>query len=308
VVGALQIHCRDPSIVRTVTVVTNTLELARTVMRRGRRARGAWQTRRTEVEGRAPAAVVAALRAATSGVPSAEEQAWIDRIESMRRSLSASTEPLVIEDFGAGRHDEETTEQQQAAGQTTTRTLGKMTASSKPPRWAYLLFRLIRELRPETGLEMGACVGISAAYQAAALELNGTGRLLSLEGSSVLAERSTKTLQELGLDHRAAVRLGSFSDTLPGAAAELAPLDWAFVDGHHAEGPTVAYAEQLLPFLSKEAVVVFDDINWSPGMRRAWKQIQADERFSMTVDLRSVGLAVVTNTPPARRSLAISFG
>ena len=124
----------------------------------------------------------------------------------------------------------------------------------------------------------------------------------------MLADRSARTLAELGLSHRAAVRQGTFADTLGAAVGELAPLDWAFVDGHHAEEPTLAYTETILPALSSEAIVVFDDINWTPGMRRAWARIQADERFNMTVDLRSVGLAVVTATPPAKRSLSISYG
>ena len=77
------------------------------------------------------------------------------------------------------------------------RTLGDMTRSSTSPRWAYLLFRLIRELRPESVLEMGSCVGISACYQAAALELNGAGKLLTLEGAPVLAARTARSIEEL---------------------------------------------------------------------------------------------------------------
>jgi predicted O-methyltransferase YrrM len=250
---------------------------------------------------------MAALRAATTGSPSAEEQAWVERIEALRTSLLQSAEPLEIEDFGAGKRDRLDTQEHRDV-QTTTRTLGHMTLSSKPERWAYLLFRLIRELRPTTCVEMGACVGISAAYQAAALEMNGSGQLVSLEGADVLARRSTQTLDELGLGHRASVRLGPFAETLPPVLAELSPLDWVFVDGHHAEKATLDYAEMILPALGTEAVVVFDDINWSAGMRRAWESIQQDERFSLTVDMRSVGLAVVSAGRQVRGSISVSFG
>lgn len=241
------------------------------------------------------------------GRPSSDERAWVDRIEKMRAALGASVEPLEIVDFGAGKRDADNTQETREVT-TTTRTLGHMTTSSKPPRWAYLLFRLVREFRPETGLEMGACIGISAAYQAAAMELNGTGRLLSLEGSSVLAERSRRTLADLGLGQRATVQLGSFADTLQSSVDQLRPLQWAFIDGHHAEAATLKYTETILPALAEEAIVVYDDINWSPGMRRAWQQVVNDSRFSLTVDLRSVGLAVVSADAAAKQALSISYG
>ena len=44
--------------------------------------------------------------------------------------------------------------------------------------------RLVRELRPHSCLELGTGVGVSAGYQAAAMELNGVGRLLTLDGSA----------------------------------------------------------------------------------------------------------------------------
>lgn len=260
-----------------------------------------------DIEGSTATAVITALRKATLGRPTAEEAAWIERIERMRASLAVSVEPLEIEDFGAGKRDEENTQETRTVA-TTIRTLGDMTDSSKPPRWAYLLFRLTREFRPETALELGACVGISAAYQAAAMELNGTGRLLSLEGSSVLAQRSTRTIKDLGLADRASVRRGAFADTLADSLAEMRPLQWAFLDGHHAEAATMEYTEAIVPQLAPEAIVIYDDINWSPGMRSAWQRVIADPRYALTVDLGSVGLAVVSSQIATKRSLAIPYG
>lgn len=260
-----------------------------------------------DIGGRTATAVITALRKATLGRPTPEEATWIERIERMRASLAASIEPLEIEDFGAGKRDEDNTQETRTVA-TTTRSLGEMTDSSKPPRWAYLLFRLTREFRPETALELGACVGISAAYQSAAMELNGTGRLLSLEGSSVLAQRSIRTIKDLGLADRASVRLGPFVDILADSLAEMRPLQWAFLDGHHAEDATMEYTEAILPQLASEAIVVYDDINWSPGMRNAWQRVVDDPRYALTVDLRSVGLAVVSSQIAKKQSLSIHYG
>ena len=247
-----------------------------------------------------------ALHEALANRPSPEESAWIDRIEQKRSELARSPEPMQVTDFGAGRghrFDDGTADTEH----TTTRTLAEMTRSSKPAPWAYLLLRLARELRPDSVLELGACVGISAAYQAAALELNGHGRLVTLEGSDVLAERSARTLDELGLGGRASVQVGRFAETLSEAARSLRPVGIAFIDGHHVETATLDYLEQILPHAAGEAVLVFDDINWSEGMQRAWHAIEASGRFALTVDLRSVGLAVLSDTATGRQSLTIPY-
>jgi len=223
----------------------------------------------------------------------------------MRSLLGSSPALLELADFGAGARREGQNTSAQAL--MTTRTLGKMTESSMPPRWSYLLFRLIRELAPNAALELGACVGISAAYQAAAMDLNENGRLITLEGATALAARSSRTLEELGLADRAEVRLGAFADTLTGVIADLAPLDYAFIDGHHIEQSTLSYAEQILPSLSDEAVLVFDDINWSDGMRRAWQTILKDDRYALTVNLRAVGLAVVSKSATTRSHLSVGY-
>jgi predicted O-methyltransferase YrrM len=276
------------------------------VARYGRRVQGRLRVRKLEVTGRAPTAVRDALHAATAGRPSADERAWISRIELLRRLLAASPQPLEIVDFGAGKGhrfdgDESPT------GHTISRTLGEMTRSSKPPRWAYLLFRIVRALQPTSVLELGACVGISASYQSAALELNGDGRLVSLEGAPVLAARSRRSLEELGLAHRATVVEGRFADTLDGAISELRPIEMAFIDGHHVEDATIDYMERILAAVADEAVLVFDDIHWSPGMTSAWRTIEADPRFALALDLGTLGITAVSASAASRTTDALPF-
>lgn len=277
-------------------------------VREGRRLRGRVQLVRTNAQGPTTKAVLEALRLAVARRPSPEEARWVGLIEQVRARLEASQEPMAITDHGAGSRVEASTAVPGTnAAKVTTKTLGQMTLSSKPPQWAYLLFRLVRELQPQRGLEMGSCVGISASYQAAGMRLNGSGRLMSLEGADVLAERTRTTVGGLGLADNVNVVLGPFDETLAGALAELAPLDWAFIDGHHDGPATLRYMESILASCGPEAVLLFDDINWSPGMRQAWCSILTDPRFALTVDLRSVGIAVVSAFPEARRHLTLSY-
>ncbi len=234
-----------------------------------------------------------------------EEAELLDRIELFRQFLLTSPVEFEAPDLGGGTPV--STGPIPVQYRPRIRTIGSMTLSSKPRRWAFLLFRLMRELKPETCLEMGTCVGISAAYQAAALTCNGSGRLITLEGVAPVAQRARDTLAELSLDRRVEVRQGAFQETLSGAVDDLRPVEWAFIDGHHAEEPTLEYLEVVLAGAAPEAVLVFDDINWSDGMRRAWSRIRRDPRFALTVDLRSVGIAVVSESAARRQELTFPY-
>ncbi len=165
-----------------------------------------------------------------------------------------------------------------------------------------MLYRIIRELRPKQVIELGTNVGISAAYIAAALKENGDGgRIITLDSSQYRQALARSLHASLGLDNVTYVQ-GLFSDTLKQTLAENPPCDLAFIDGHHQYEPTLEYYNQVLEHCSDHAVLVFDDIRWSDGMKKAWRHIQADQRFELVVDLQSVGLcALDTNASDSSR-------
>ncbi len=182
-----------------------------------------------------------------------------------------------------------------------TRTLGEVClTSSMPYRWALLLLKLVRTLQPSTCLELGTCVGISAAYQAVALELNQRGRLITLDGAAPLAHIAHQNLDLLGLTQRLTVKVGRFSDTLGSVLREHSPVDLVFIDGHHDRQATLDYFEQIYPHLSPSAVLLCDDIHWSPGMLQAWQTISGDRRHILSIDLQQIGICRVggKGTPP----------
>jgi hypothetical protein len=58
--------------------------------------------------------------------------------------------------------------------------------------------------------------------------------------------------------------------------------------------------------LVDESVVVFDDITWSPGMRRAWQMLQQHPHVALSIDLWNVGLCIVKKAAcPAKHRLKI---
>jgi len=223
-----------------------------------------------------------------------EEKVWIDKIEKLRENLNASTTEISLVDYGAGKSDEHRTQQDMYTGKTVTTTVGEVCRSgSKSPFWSFLLFNLVREFKPAVCIELGTCLGISTSYQAVALSLNKAGKIVTIEGATTLAKCAEQNIEAIGLENVRVVA-GRFQDVLDEVLNESGPVDFVFIDGHHDEKATMRYFDQIIPFLANQGVVlVFDDISWSPGMKKAWKKIKVDERVKISVDLRKVGICLM---------------
>jgi len=198
---------------------------------------------------------------------------------------------LVI-DYGAGISGSIKTKEEMNKGVQSTAFVSNVCKASKPPFWATFIFKMIRKLEPSSCVELGTCVGISASYITAALEINGKGELLSLEGSPEIAKIATETLGNLNLK-KGTVVVGSFNEILGGVLESAKPIDFFFNDGHHDHDAVIQYFNESLSSLSDEAVIVFDDISWSAGMRKAWNEIESDDRVSASIDLRTIGIALI---------------
>ena len=220
----------------------------------------------------------------------ADEREWITRIEDLRAELAGSTAEVEVVDYGARTPELSLSKQEMDRGTAEKRVVGQIcrVAANRRPT-ALLLFRLIREFRPERRLQLGTSLGISAAYQAAALEANGRGHLVTLEGASALAQIARDNLQRIGLDHRVEVVSGRFVDTLEKSLESSGGVDYAFIDGRHDGDATLEYFEQLARRMGTPGVFVFDDIGWSSSsMRRAWASIVTDSRVTATASVGDV--------------------
>ena len=82
------------------------------------------------------------------------------------------------------------------------------------PKKCPLSLKLVRKTQPDLAIELGTCIGISAAYQSAAMQLNGKGRLISIEGSETIAALAKKNIESLHLNN-AEILCGTFKETLP---------------------------------------------------------------------------------------------
>ncbi len=240
-----------------------------------------------------------AFGAALNHQLSQEESEWVYRIETLRNELINSNIPLPPMDNAA-----EMTGNSRTASGTTVGQVCKQ--ASKPPQWALLLFKIIREFKPTWCLELGTCLGISGSYQAAALRLNGCGNLVTLEGAESRARISQENFSRLGLDNTEVVT-GYFQDTLNGVLDQHPPFSYVFIDGHHDGKATVQYYRQILPNLTASSVVIFDDIAWSQGMRKAWDTVIETPEVKVAIDMFHVGVCILDPAILMKKSFRIAL-
>lgn len=233
-----------------------------------------------------------------------EERELIEDIEQRRQTLLSSTKRIQVIDYGAGPNGTVRSREEMDRGVHTTALVADICKASKPVLWANVLFQLIRTLKPSSCLELGSCVGISAAYQAAALQLNGRGSLITLEGSPEIAKIADETFRNLNLQN-VSIITGPFHKTLKNAMEPIKPIDFFFNDGHHDRDAVIRYFNESLPYLADEAIIVFDDISWSSGMRKAWAEIENHDRVAASIDLRTIGIALLGNNLTAKGKFRI---
>ena len=223
-----------------------------------------------------------------------KKKKWIEKIKNLKKNMEASNANIQIIDYGAGISGSQYKQQKGASSEhVLNRIVGDVCKkASQPYLWSLLLFKIIREIKPQICLELGTCLGISASYQAAALKLNTSGKILTLEGAESLAAIASQNFSTLGLDNVNIV-IGCFQDTLKSTLSKLGHIDFVFIDGHHNETATLQYFEQISHSLSKKAILVFDDISWSAEMKRAWNNIIMDKRIKISFDLHKLGICIV---------------
>ncbi|MEI2418819.1 class I SAM-dependent methyltransferase [Arthrospira platensis SPKY2] len=222
---------------------------------------------------------------------SSDEKQSIKTIELLRKEIERSTEPIEILNYGTSKRKPRSLVESEQ-GWVSNSTVGAVCKrGSKNHLWGRFLMQLIGHMSPHLCLELGTCVGISAAYQATSLAKTG-GKLVTIEGSPVLVKIAKKNIERLNLSDYVDFVTGSFQSTLSMVLDKYKVFDYVFIDGHHDEIATYQYFEQIYPYLSTNAIIIFDDINWSEGMQKVWKKIWEDPRINVSVDFEDIGICL----------------
>jgi len=158
--------------------------------------------------------------------------------------------------------------------------------SSVSKKKGELLFRLIRNYKPSTILELGTSLGISTIYLSLAAP---DSRIVTLEGCIDSANVARENFEKAGLKNIKVIT-GNFDEKLASAFIEMPLLDLVFFDGNHKKEPTLSYFEQCLQHIHPGSVLIIDDIHWSSGMTEAWKTICCHPRVKVSVDIYHMGI------------------
>lgn len=251
-----------------------------------------WVRKRKNEEREQIRKVASALKDSLKGKLDIEEKLWINNIEQLRKDLKQNNHEIIVTDFGAGSPKENRTPQEMYTGVVNSTIISKVICASKSPFWSLFLHKLIREFKPERGLEFGTSLGLSASYQASAMTINGKGKLITMEGSLSLVEKAVSNFTKIGLINIETVQ-GRFSDNLEKVLSQNNPIDYVFLDAHHDKNATIEYFETLLPYLSDNCIIVFDDIRWSKGMMKAFSLITQNPRIKFVFDLEEMGVCIL---------------
>jgi hypothetical protein len=57
-----------------------------------------------------------------------------------------------------------------------------------------------------------------------------------------------------------------------------------YIDGNHASEPTLRYFNLALAKKNAGSILIFDDINWSDDMQKAWRSVIAHPDVNLSFD------------------------
>jgi predicted O-methyltransferase YrrM len=197
------------------------------------------------------------------------------KIEKMRRRLLKSNVIIQVADFGTG-----------ASKEKSVRKVSHIVRSySNVKKDAYLIYRMIQFLKPNTILELGTSLGLTTMYMAYA---NTESQIYSIEGCPETAHLAKQNFTLSGLDIN--LLMGNIDQVLPELLNKNFKPEFVFFDGNHTKEATLRYFELCLNFANEQTVFVFDDIYWSLGMKEAWVSIISHPKINLSMDLFRLGI------------------
>jgi len=198
-------------------------------------------------------------------------------IEQYRQRLLQSEVEVLVEPMGAAS----------AVSKSDIRTVKSIARHSlSTPKFGRFLYNLIQFQQPKHIVELGTSLGTSTLYLALA---NSQTTVYTLEGSTSIAKMANQAFQDFHCQN-IELQEGNIDHVLPKLLKEIPQVDIAYVDANHRLEPTLRYFSQLLAKTNEESILVFDDIHWSFGMRKAWKTMIQHPKVTLSVDLFDAGL------------------
>ncbi len=223
-----------------------------------------------------------------------KDYADYQKVENIRKKLLANKSVLNIEDYGARSSSS-------GSNQKSIASIAKN--AIKPKKYSQLLYRIVKYYKPNTMIELGTSLGLTASYLSLA---NPDANIFTFEGSTEIANSARMNFKTLEIQKIKLVE-GNFDYTLLSVLYNLSSVDFAFIDGNHRREPTENYFQWLLPKANNNSIFIFDDIHWSKEMERAWDNIKEHPSVRCSIDLFFIGIILFRQEFREKQHFTIQF-
>jgi len=158
--------------------------------------------------------------------------------------------------------------------------------SSVNNRYGKVLYNLARLYDGKDILELGTSIGVSTLFLALGAPAS---KIISIEGSEVLAGIAADNFARYNVQN-INLKTGEFTRNLQDLRKAGFKASLIFVDGDHRKEPLLRNFDILKKILKSGSVMIFDDINYSSDMNKAWHEIKKDSGVSVSIDIFQMGI------------------
>jgi len=216
---------------------------------------------------------------------SEEDRTCFKRQEIYSDQLLKSTQKISYEIFGNPNPKE-------------VREIYKRAAS--PIKWCRFLFCLCKNMKAQKVFEIGANLGVSGGYILEAIKDCENPKFITMEGVSDLCDIANNHFGTLAPQENFEIIPGLYQDSYPTVLQKEITFDVLFIDGNHQKEPTLHYFNTLKSKLSQHAIMIFDDINWTSGMKECWNTIKNDPSVAYSIDMYKQGIIIIGDSKNAK--------
>ena len=201
-----------------------------------------------------------------------------DYIERIRTKHLYNHNELNINDKGAG-----------SSSNNPKRTISSIChLSTSNERKCRLIYNIADYFRPEITVELGTNLGIATAYLQVAVRNKKVHTVEADDQLNAIAKKTFSTLKLPIVDHLMTFETFYFKHQKLMQSAQM-----VYIDGNHTYDGTIDAYNQATQGDTGFKVLIFDDIHWSKGMKRAWNEINQSISSGYCINLFIMGIVII---------------
>ena len=217
-----------------------------------------------------------------------------DELNTIRKKLSLNHQEINIIDFGAGSKSLSSNKRKISD-------IAKKGIAQQ--KQAEFLYRVLNKFYPENIVELGTSIGLTTLYFSKVVPKSS---IYTIEGCPDLFQFSKNLFKEHSANNITSLN-GNFNTELPTLLNKLPKLDFLYIDGNHTYDATIQYFNLALEKKHPGTILVFDDIYWSEGMEKAWKEICIHPQVKLTLDLFQFGIVFFRTENKEKEHFVLRF-